>query len=286
MRLPDPSGDWKISSLDPRLMEKRAPTRTAGRITGCFSEGLIEDYDGYLIKDARPLEGLDFNRNFPFEWRTEGEQHGAGPYPASEPEIRAVVDFVAKHPNINVAITYHTFSRRDPAPLQHQGRRPDGDRRPVGVQDDGRDRHEALTGYRCVSTFHDFHYHPKEVTTGAFDDWMYDHWGASPSPSSCGICPPQAGIEDRKFMRVVPRASARGRSEDLEVGRCAAPGGRYVDWYPFDHPQLGKVELGGWNMLYYLAQPAPGLYGRGSGAQLPFMLSLAEMLPHLAVRIP
>ena len=24
------------------------------------------------------------------------------------------------------------------------------------------------------------------------------------------------------------------------------PGG-HVDWYPFDHPQLGPVELGGWN---------------------------------------
>ena len=20
----------------------------------------------------------------------------------------------------------------------------------------------------------------------------------------------------------------------------------FVDWYPFDHPQLGRVELGGW----------------------------------------
>ncbi len=59
---------------------------------------------------AQP-EGLDFNRNFPFEWRTEGQQSGAGPYPASEPEIRAMVDFVASHPNINFAVTYHTFSR-------------------------------------------------------------------------------------------------------------------------------------------------------------------------------
>ena len=24
----------------------------------------------------------------------------------------------------------------------------------------------------------------------------------------------------------------------------------YVDWYEFDHPQLGKVELGGWDIMY------------------------------------
>ncbi len=57
------------------------------------------------------MKGLDFNRNFPFEWRAEGDQHGAGPYPTSEPEIRALVDFIVKHPNINIAITFHTFSR-------------------------------------------------------------------------------------------------------------------------------------------------------------------------------
>ena len=25
----------------------------------------------------------------------------------------------------------------------------------------------------------------------------------------------------------------------------------YVDWYEFDHPELGKVELGGWNIVHY-----------------------------------
>ena len=72
---------------------------------------MIEDFDGYLIKVARQPEGLDFNRNFPFQWRPEGEQQGAGPYPASEPEIKALVDFIVAHPNINVGLTYHTYSR-------------------------------------------------------------------------------------------------------------------------------------------------------------------------------
>ena len=30
MRIPDPNGDWKISSLDPRLLEKRAPDERGG----------------------------------------------------------------------------------------------------------------------------------------------------------------------------------------------------------------------------------------------------------------
>ena len=41
-------------------------------------------------------ENVDLNRNFPGGWRQEHEQGGAGPYPASEPEVRAMVDFIAK----------------------------------------------------------------------------------------------------------------------------------------------------------------------------------------------
>ena len=34
-----------------------------------------------------------------------------------------------------------------------------------------------MTGYPNISVYHDFRYHPKEVITGVFDDWMYDHLG-------------------------------------------------------------------------------------------------------------
>ena len=50
------------------------------------------------------------NRNFPAQWRQEHEQPGAGPYPTSEAEVRAVVDFIARHNNITGAVTFHTWS--------------------------------------------------------------------------------------------------------------------------------------------------------------------------------
>jgi hypothetical protein len=31
--------------------------------------------------------------------------------------------------------------------------------------------------------------------------------------------------------------------------------GGYVDWYEFDHPQLGRVELGGWDWLHTWTNP-------------------------------
>ena len=110
MRIKDPNGDWKVSSLDPRLMERRKPDELGGEYFRLLPEGYIEDFDGFQIKVAKPHRGLDFNRNFPVEWRPESDQRGAGPYPTSEVETKAMVDFISSHPNINLGITYHTYS--------------------------------------------------------------------------------------------------------------------------------------------------------------------------------
>ncbi len=198
MRIQDPNGDWKISTLDPRLMEKRTPDEFGATYYRLLPEGLVENFDGYQLKIARSLQGLDFNRNFPFQWRPEGEQRGAGPYPGSEPEIQAVIDFIIAHPNINIAITFHTYSR---VILRPYSTKPDDDMETADLWTFKKigEIGTRLTGYRCVSTFHDFKYHPKDITTGAFDDWMYDHLGIFSYTIELWDLPTAAGIKDRKF---------------------------------------------------------------------------------------
>ncbi len=281
MRLQDPNGDWKISSLDARLMEKRLPDEFGGVYYRILPEGNLLDFDGYTITTAPPPEGLDFNRNFPFEWRTEGEQHGAGPYPASEPEIRAMVDFVARHRNINIAIAYHTFSR---VILRCYSTKPDDDMETLDLwiyKDMGKIGTQ-ITGYRSVSTYHDFTYFPKQVTTGAFDDYMYDHFGAFAFTVELWDLPTEAGIENRKFiewMRDHPH------EQDLQILKWIeehAPQG-YVDWYAFDHPQLGKVELGGWDHMYTWINPPLAFLEAEVQRNIAFPLTLGHLLPRLSI---
>jgi murein tripeptide amidase MpaA len=282
MRIQDPNGDWKISTLDPRMLEKRAPDEHSGIYYRLFSEGLLEDYDGYIIKLARPLEGLDFNRNFPFEWRTEGEQYGAGPYPTSEPEIHALVEFVVNHPNINFAITFHTFSRVILRPYSTKSD-DDMNTEDLWVFKKIGEMGTKITGYRCVSTFHDFKYHPKEVTTGAFDDWIYDHHGVFTYTIELWDLPTEAGIKDRKFIdwwRDHPHA------EDLQILKWIdehGPSDSYLPWQSFDHPQLGKIELGGWNNMYTWRNPPLDFVEAEVKKHYPFMLTLGELLPHLSI---
>ena len=254
MRFQDPNGDWKISSLDPRLMEKRSLNENNGTYYRLLPEGLLEDFDGYIIKMARPMEGLDFNRNFPFDWRTEGEQYGAGPYPASEPETRSLADFVVKHPNINLGITFHTFSG---VILRPYSTKSDDDMNTddLWVYKKVGELGTKITGYRCLSTFHDFKYHPKEVATGAFDDWMYDHLGVFTYTIELWDLPTAAGIKDRKLIewwRDHPH------EEDLQILKWIDEHGAsdaYQEWQPYDHPQLGKIELGGWNNMFTWRNP-------------------------------
>jgi murein tripeptide amidase MpaA len=283
MRVEDPNGEWKVSALDPRLMQLRGADEHEGVFYRLFPEGRIQDFDGYLIKMGQPLQGLDFNRNFPFEWQPESTQQGAGPYPTSEPEIRAVVSFITSHPNINIAVTYHTYSG---VILRPFSTRADDqlETNDLWVYQKMGERGKELTGYPCLSVYHGFRYHPKEVTTGAFDDWVYDYLGIFAFTVELWDLRSKAGIEVKDFIEWFRN---HPHEEDLKILRWLEEhggDGAVVDWYPYEHPQLGKVEIGGFNRLFTWSNPPQHWMGEEAARNVPFALSLAAMLPQLDVR--
>lgn len=286
MRIADPTGDWKISERDPRLMIKRGPDEEGGTYYRLFSEGLIENYDGQMIFPAPPLQGLDFNRNFPGAWRPEGEQVGAGDFPGSEPEIRAVIEFMAKHPNVFGALTFHTYSR---AILRPFGAKADSemDTNDLWVFEAIGERGTALTGYPCVSVYHHFRYHPKEVITGVFDDWLFDHKGIFAFTVEMWDLATAAGVEeknkDKKFMDWFRKHPVEDDYKIVAYADEHAPGG-LAPWYEFDHPQLGKVELGGWDNLYTWRNPPHALLEAEIAHHADFALAFAALAPRLAWR--
>lgn len=256
MRIPDSNGPWKISEEEPRLMKRREPTETGGKYYRCLPEGLLHNYDGMTLRSRKTKEGLDLNRNFPSAWRLEHEQYGAGPFPTSEPEIRAAVDAICKRPNICGAITFHTFSG---VHLRPPSRMSDDD---IPAEDLWSykvmgEKGKELTGYPAISNYHEFRYHPKEVITGVFDDWMYEHRGVYAWTTEIWSPQRQAGITDYKYIDWFRDHPFEDDLLLLKWSDEKLDGEGYVDWYEFDHPQLGKVELGGWNSLYAFRNPPP-----------------------------
>lgn len=283
MRIPDPNGDWKIHPDYPELMIKRAPDELDGTYYRIYSEGILEDYDGVLIKTPRPLEGLDFNRNFPFEWKPESDQIGAGPYPGSEPEIKSLLDFIISHPNINFALTFHTFGRVILRPFSTKADT-EMDTSDLWIFEKIGEIGTDLTGYRCASTFHDFLYHPKEVTTGAFDDWMYDHLGIFAYTVEFWDLPSQAGVEERKFIEWFRKHPLEDDIKIYQWIKENTGDSGYINWYEFAHPQLGNIELGGWNTFFTWRNPPVKLLQDEVQRIVPFAVSLGNMLPHVSIK--
>ena len=54
---------------------------------------------------------------------------------------------------------------------------------------------------------------------------------------------------------LVRSARPTSRRSPCCAGPTSTPPASYVDWYPFDHPQLGAVELGGWHYLGIWTNP-------------------------------
>jgi murein tripeptide amidase MpaA len=281
MRIPDPHGPYKKCEADPRLMVPREPGEFGGSYYRVMPEGTLKNWDGLQIRVNKNREGLDLNRNFPAYWRQEFEQQGAGPYPTSEPEVRAMVDFITRHGNIGAAVSFHTHSG---VILRPMGTQSDDDMTPEDLWMYKRlsDLGAKLTGYPAISIHHDFKYHPKEIITGT-QDWVYEHLGALFWTVELWAPNREAGIHDYKWIDWYRDHPVEDDLKLLKWSDEQCGGQAHVDWYAFRHPQLGMVELGGWDRMNFWRNPPPHLRER-EAARFPGWLSqIALSLPCLEV---
>ena len=281
MRVRDPHGMYKKCEADPRLMVPREPGEFGGEYYRLMPEGTLKHYDGLKITANPDKEGLDLNRNFPSNWRQECQQTGAGPFPTSEPEVRAMADFLVAHPNVGAGISYHTHSGVILRPL---GSGPDDD---LPAEDLWQyQRFSALgtrhTGYPALSIFHDFKYHPKQVISGS-QDWLYEHLGALFWVVELWSPNREAGITGYKWIDWYRDHPVEDDLKLLKWSDEQCGGQAHVDWYPYSHPQLGPVEIGGWDKMNFWRNPPPQLREREVEKFPAWMNQIALSLPRLEV---
>ncbi len=282
MRVEDPGGEWRVSDEDPRLLVPRAPDEAepGGTYYRLYREGTFKDYDGFRREIARPLYGLDMNRQYPYEWREETTERSAGPYPLSEPEARAQVDFLLAHKNVFSVHTYHTFCG---AILRPYSNKPDSElpEHDLAVFKELGDRGTEITGYPNISVYHDFTYEPGKYITGAFDDWAYAYYGVPAFTIEFWSAAKHAGLEVPDFIEFFRNPPEEAQLALLAWNDRELNGEGFVPWTPFDHPQLGDVEIGGWKSKFTFQNPPPHLLEAECEKLCRFAIAHAKTSPRL-----
>ncbi len=267
MLVPNPNGMWKRSSEDPRILLRRGIGKTEGRFYDIYSEGIDDDGDGSFNEDD--IGGIDMNRNFPRNWGLEFEQSGAGPYPLSEPETRATIEFFHAHRNITGLFHGHTsggFLYRLPSTTSWDNYNVADQRLIVELAE----MFNTTTGQPVRPSYTD----PRAHRHGTLISWAYWDFGVP------GTVPEFWGGFGRDYDgdgRVSEAERLRWNEEELK-------GEGYSDWKSVEHPELGTVEIGGWRSRFTRQNPPPHLLQAEIEQYVPWMLWLAEVSPRVVIR--
>jgi hypothetical protein len=282
LRVEDATGEFVESAEVPNLMLPRT-LDDAGPFYKLYPEGVIVNFDGKNVPSPSYLSDspTDLNRNFPWSWVPEHDQIGAGAFPGSEPESRAVLEFTSRRPNIFAWLNLHTFGGVAIRPLSHQ---PDSkmDQSDLAIFRQVAHWLESCTGYPTVSGFEEFTYEPDKPIHGDLTDYGYHQRGCISWVVELWDLFAQVGFERKKpFVKSYTDLSrddlvAIGRwDRDHNAGRAVRP------WQPYEHPQLGRVELGGVDQRVGIFNPPYELLPEVCDRQSAAFLRVAAMTPRV-----
>ena len=279
----DLAGDWKISDEDARLMIKRKPHEYGGEYYRLYTEGLIENFDGISFDTAPARWGIDMNRNYPINWKPPHVQNGAGDTPLSELESEAVTRFLLGKRNLAGAIYHHTSGgillRANC--VEGDDKMPPAD---LAVYKILGALGEEITGYPCQDIFDVFA--GKQEQWGTFMDLTYEYLGISSFATELWDLAGRSGTKEKgmdafnkmtyKELEEMQLKALRWNDEEM-YGECFFP------WTGFEHPQLGLVEIGGWNPKEGRQNPPVKLLEEEVAKIHKFTLMHMECLPQLAI---
>jgi hypothetical protein len=292
MRRRDPEGelvelrgaDGQV--LEPPVMVARAP-EDEGPFFKLYPEGHIVNFDGRTVPAPFFLSDNlnDFNRNFPFNWAPDPQQVGAGHYPGSTPETRAVLEFTRQHPNIMVWLNLHTFGGVLIRPL---GGEPDSkmDRGDLAIFEQVEAWTSEYTGYPTVSGYHEFLYEPDKPLHGDMADYAYHHRGALAYVVELWDLFKQLGIERKKpFVDHYSKLERKDMRALAAFDREHNAGRLFKAWKRVQHLQLGEVEVGGFDPRVGIWNPPLERIDETCRAQSAAFLRVAALVPRVALEV-
>ncbi|NMC38112.1 MAG: peptidase [Bacteroidales bacterium] len=278
IRILDPSGHYLESSINKKVMVTADLSKGEKGEYLIFSEGIDNDEDGSYNEDGEG--GVNFNNNLTCNYEEFGKN--SGPYPVSEPETKAVLDFLFDRFNVFAVFTFGPQDNlgqpmKSPEPGENDRTRRQGSdeerafrRRPTPTT-------HILKSDELINKMVSEKYHEITGAKGApaespapgnFMDWAYYHYGRY-SFSTPGWWFPIEKSETREeaFMKF----AEKNKMEDV-----------FVPWTEVRHPGFDgkKVEVGGIKPFFMINPPADTLVNLIT-AHYKFLIAISSLHPEL-----
>lgn len=257
MRKKDKNGEWKISELDDRLMTPREPYEYEGEFYSVYPEGMLvgDQVDPDDFKVLPRKFQLNMNRNYPDGWNIQTSVLEGGEYPLSEPETSAVAHFIMGHKNIGTLNDLHTNAGVLIRPYSYQDDSaiPNFD---MELYKQFGEMGKRETGYDLVGVYEAFATPNAPARRGCLDDWTYENYGILSLTTELWDLAAKAGIGKEEGNYYPDQFKTE--EEELTMLKWNdehLDGKNFIRWTPFEHPQLGAVEIGGWNWKYTAKNP-------------------------------
>ena len=262
MRIKDPQGRFKLHPDYPELMV-RTKRGEAGEYNLLGWEGIDNDGDGEINEDGRG--GYDLNRNWAYDWQPVYVQSGAKDYPFSQPEPRAVAEFVLAHPNIAGAQSYHNSGGMIlRSPGREGGEIQVGDERGLSLIAERGEK--ILPYYRSMTIWKDLY-----TVWGGEIDWFY-----------CGRGILTFTNELWTSRNLYKDSESFSDEREAEFIKYVMMGDGFVPWQPYEHPTYGKIEIGGEKKEWGRVPPS-FLLEEELHRNMAFTLYHADMMPLLEI---
>jgi hypothetical protein len=145
---------------------------------------------------------------------------------------------------------------------------------------------QELTGYPCVGVYEDFALSKdivgKRPLWGSALEWMLEHGGVVAYSTEVW------DFTNRAIGRLDTYKTLMDWSEDEQIlmqkwNDENLRGEGFINWRPFNHPQLGPVELGGWKHKYVLQNPPPKFLKQECHKNAMFAIATASVTPEIRI---
>jgi hypothetical protein len=269
IRVKDETGAWMPMPDEPRLLKKADITKGEKGMYRIYIEGRDNDDDGQLNEDGSG--GVNINKNFTYKY--PNFEPGAGLNMASQPETRAVLDFLYEGtPNVYAVVSFGPENNLS-TPVKFS---------------------KSAVSKRVVSGWYKDDVAINQLVSDAYNDalnmknapkapgqggdlfqWAYFHYGRF-SFSTPGWWTPEVKDENgktTKFENDDARFLAWADQQNLDV---------FVNWEKIDHPDFPDktVEVGGIKP-FVSYNPPYEMVDSLSQKHTDFLVKLASMKPQI-----